>query len=190
MATQTPRLKKKYREEVIPALQNQFGIGNLHAVPRIQKVTINMGVGEAAKNKALAEAMSRDLEQIAGQKPVITVAKHAAATWKLREGDPIGVKVTLRGDRMWLFLEKLISVAIPRIRDFQGLNPRSFDGRGNYNMGLGEQTIFPDIEIDKVSHTQGMDISFTISGGNDEVSRELLKGIGMPLAQMTSKKKK
>lgn len=176
-----PRLRVKYHKEVVPALREKFGIDNIMAVPRLKKITLNMGFGQASKNKSLAEALTKDLTEIAGQKAVINLAKNAVANWKLRENDPVGAKVTLRGDRMWLFLEKLISVAVPRIRDFQGLNHRSFDGRGNYNMGLAEQTIFPDIELDKVKEVQGMDIAFSISGGSDEWSRELLLGLGVPL---------
>jgi large subunit ribosomal protein L5 len=176
-----PRLRAKYRTVVAPALQEKFGIKNVMALPRLNKITLNMGFGQASKNKSLAEALAKDLTEIAGQKALINKSRSAVATWKLREGDPVGAKVTLRGWRMWLFLEKLISVAVPRIRDFQGLNPRSFDGRGNYNMGLDEQTIFPDIELDKVKEVQGMDIAFSISGGNDEWSRELLLGLGVPL---------
>lgn len=181
--TVKPRLRTKYETEVAPMLREKFGITNVMALPRLNKITVNMGFGQASKNKSLAEALTKDLTEITGQKAVINKSKHAVATWKLREGDPVGAKVTLRGDRMWLFLEKLVSVAVPRIRDFQGLNHRSFDGRGNYNMGLAEQTIFPDIEIDKVKEVQGMDIAFTISGGNDEWSRELLRGLGVPLKQ-------
>lgn len=176
-----PRLRTKYHKEVVPALQQKFGITNVMALPRLTKITLNMGFGQASKNKSLAEALAKDLSEIAGQKAVINKSREAVAAWKLREGDPVGAKVTLRGVRMWLFLEKLISVAVPRIRDFQGLNPRSFDGRGNYNMGLSEQTIFPDVELDKVKEVQGMDIAFSITGANDEWSRELLLGLGVPL---------
>jgi len=182
-----PRLRAKYRTEVVPALQQKFGIENVMALPRLQKITLNMGFGQASKNKSLAEALAKDLSEIAGQKAVVTHSKSANATWKLREGDPVGAKVTLRGWRMWLFLEKLVSVAVPRIRDFQGLNHRSFDGRGNYNMGLDEQTIFPDIELDKIKEVQGMDIAFSISGCNDDWSRELLTALGMPLKRPQQK---
>lgn len=175
------RLRTKYHTEVVPALREKFGIGNIMAVPRLRKITVHMGFGQASKNKSLAEALTKDLTEITAQKAVINLAKNAVANWKLRENDPVGAKVTLRGERMWLFLEKLVSIAIPRIRDFQGLNPRSFDGRGNFNMGLAEQTIFPDIEIDKVKEVQGMDIAFTISGGSDEWSREMLLLLGVPL---------
>lgn len=186
----TPRLLKKYRDEVVAKLREQHGITNVMAVPRLKKITVNMGIGEGVQSKKLPETLSADLAVITGQKPVITRAKRAAATWKLREGDAIGAMVTLRGNNMWLFLEKLISVAVPRIRDFSGLKANSFDGRGNYNMGLQEQTLFPDIEIDKVAAVQGMDISFTISGGNDEWSRSLLLGLGVPLRKIEEKKGK
>lgn len=190
MAKFIPRLQKKYHDEVVPALREKHGIKNIMAVPRLKKITINMGIGEGTQNKKLPETLATDLGIIAGQKPVITRAKRAAATWKLRENDAIGAMVTLRGRNMWLFLEKLISVAVPRIRDFSGLKPDSFDGQGNYSMGIQEQTLFPDIEIDKIAQVQGMDICFTISGGNDEWSRSLLLGLGMPLKKVEDKKGK
>jgi len=185
-----PRLLKKYRDEVVAQLREKHGIANIMAVPRLKKITVNMGIGEGTQNKKLPETLATDLGIICGQKPVVTRAKKAAATWKLREGDAIGAMVTLRGNNMWLFLEKLISVAVPRIRDFSGLKPDSFDGRGNYSMGLQEQSLFPDIDIDKVTTVQGMDICFTISGGNDEYSRSLLMGLGMPLKKLEEKKGK
>lgn len=185
-----PRLLKKYRDEVVAQLREKHGITNIMAVPRLKKITVNMGIGEGTQNKKLPETLATDLGIICGQKPVVTRAKKAAATWKLREGDAIGAMVTLRGNNMWLFLEKLISVAVPRIRDFSGLKPDSFDGRGNYSMGLQEQSLFPDIDIDKVTTVQGMDICFTISGGNDEYSRSLLMGLGMPLKKLEEKKGK
>jgi large subunit ribosomal protein L5 len=182
-----PRLRKKYREQVVPQLREKFGITNIMAVPLLKKITLNMGFGKASKNKGMAESLTSELSLIAGQKAMICKAKVAAATWKLREGDTVGAKVTLRGERMWLFLEKLISVAVPRIRDFQGLSPKGFDRRGNYNMGLSEQSIFPDIDLDKVKEVQGMNISFTISGGNDDHSREMLVLLGMPLRKLPPK---
>ncbi|MCZ7606029.1 MAG: 50S ribosomal protein L5 [Planctomycetota bacterium] len=188
MSKTEPRLKKKYREEVVPMLREKFAIENIMAVPQLKKITLNMGFGKASKNKGMAESLTSELSLIAGQKALICRAKTAAATWKLREGDTVGAKVTLRGDRMWLFLEKLISVAVPRIRDFQGLSAKGFDRRGNYNMGLNEQSIFPDIDLDKVKEVQGMNIAFTISGGNDDHSRELLLGLGMPLKKVAPKK--
>jgi large subunit ribosomal protein L5 len=191
MTTKTePRLKKKYRDEVAPSLLEQFGIDNPMALPRLKKITLNMGFGKASKEKGKAQTFAAELSEIAGQKAVICKAKTAAASFKLREGDTVGAKVTLRGDRMWLFLEKLISVAVPRIRDFQGLNARGFDRRGNYNMGLSEQSLFPDIDLDKVKEVQGMDIAFTISGGNDDLSRALLMGLGMPLKKLAPRKEK
>ncbi|CAG0930413.1 50S ribosomal protein L5 [Planctomycetaceae bacterium] len=185
-----PRLLTKYRDVVVPSLREKHGIDNVMAVPRLKKITVNMGIGEGTQNKKLPETLATDLGVICGQKPVITRAKKAAATWKLRENDAIGAMVTLRGTNMWLFLEKLISVAVPRIRDFSGLKSDSFDGRGNYSMGIQEQSLFPDIEIDKVAAVQGMDICFTISGGNDEWSRSLLMGLGMPLRKVEEKKGK
>lgn len=187
MSNTQPRLKTKYRDEIAPMLRETFGIKNVMAIPRLKKITLNMGFGKASKNKGMAESLAGELSLIAGQKALITRAKHAAATWKLREGDTIGAKVTLRGDTMWLFLEKLISVAVPRIRDFQGLNPKGFDRRGNYNMGLSEQSIFPDIDLDKVKEVQGMNIAFTMTGGNDEISRALLMGLGVPLKKLPKK---
>ncbi|MCC6574521.1 MAG: 50S ribosomal protein L5 [Planctomycetes bacterium] len=190
MAKVIPRLQKKYHDEVVAALRAQFNIENIMAVPRLKKITVNMGIGEGTQNKKLPEQLAGDLAQITGQKPVVTRAKKAAATWKLRQGDAIGAKVTLRRDRMWLFLEKLISIAVPRIRDFSGLNPDSFDGQGNYSMGLAEQSLFPDIEIDKVTTVQGMDICFTISGGNKEWSKAMLLGLGVPLRRAPLKEEK
>ncbi|MCG3184288.1 MAG: 50S ribosomal protein L5 [Planctomycetes bacterium] len=188
MSKTEPRLKKKYRDEVVPMLREKFDIKNIMAVPQLKKITLNMGFGKASKNKGMAESLAAELSLIAGQKALICRAKTAAATWKLREGDTVGAKVTLRGDRMWLFLEKLISVAVPRIRDFQGLSAKGFDRRGNYNMGLNEQSIFPDIDLDKVKEVQGMNIAFTITGNNDDHSRELLLGLGMPLKKVAPKK--
>ncbi|MCC7508658.1 MAG: 50S ribosomal protein L5 [Planctomycetes bacterium] len=188
MAKTEPRLKLKYQNEVVPMLREQFGIENPMALPRLKKITLNMGFGKAAKDKGKAQALTAELSEIAGQKAVVCRAKVAAATFKLREGDTVGAKVTLRGERMWLFLEKLVSVAVPRIRDFQGLNARGFDRRGNYNMGLQEQTIFPDIDLDKIKEVQGMDIAFTISGNDDEKSRALLMGLGLPLKKLAAKK--
>lgn len=182
-----PRLLTKYREEVAPKLREQFSIGNIHATPKLEKITLNMGFGQAAKDKNRCTALTDELSRIAGQKAVVCKARKPNATWKLRAGDTIGAKVTLRGERMWLFLEKLISVAVPRIRDFQGLNPKGFDRRGNYNMGLNEQSIFPDIDLDKIKEQQGMDIAFTIKDSTDDMSRELLMALGMPLKKLPSK---
>ena len=183
-----PRLKVKYRDEIAAQLREKFAIKNVMAIPQLKKITLNMGFGKASKNKGMAENLAAELSLIAGQKALVTRAQVAAATWKLRAGDTVGAKVTLRGDRMWLFLEKLISVAVPRIRDFQGLSAKGFDRRGNYNMGLSEQSIFPDIDLDKVKEVQGMNLSFTITGGNDDISRELLMLLGMPLKKLPAKK--
>ena len=174
------RLKEKYREEVVPGLMERFGIKNRMAVPRIDKITVNMGVGKATENKKFLDDAARDLGIIAGQKPKITTARGSVSGFRLREGNPIGCMVTLRGKRMYEFLDRLISVAMPRIRDFRGISPRAFDGRGNYSMGLSEQIVFPEIDLDSVEQTQGMNITITIRNGTDETSHELLKGLGMP----------
>jgi len=174
------RLKEKYREQVMPALMERFGLENPMAVPRIDKVTLNMGVGQATENKKFLEDASRDLSVIAGQKPKINAARRSVSGFRLREGNPIGCMVTLRGKRMFEFLDRLISIVIPRIRDFRGLSPRSFDGRGNYSMGLSEQIVFPEIDLDSIEHTQGLNVTITIKNATDEMSFELLKGLGMP----------
>lgn len=174
------RLKDKYAEEVVPALMERFGIENQMAVPRLDKVTVNMGVGKATENKKFLEDASRDLGVITGQKPKINAARRSVSGFRLREGNAIGCMVTLRGKRMYEFLDRLISIVIPRIRDFRGLSPRSFDGRGNYSMGLSEQIVFPEIDLDSIEHTQGMNVTITIRNGTDEMSFELLKGLGMP----------
>ena len=174
------RLKEKYKEEVMAALMERFSLENPMAVPRIDKVTVNMGVGEATENKKFLEEASRDLSVITGQKPKINAARRSVSGFRLREGTPIGCMVTLRGKRMFEFLDRLISIVIPRIRDFRGLSPRSFDGRGNFSMGLSEQIVFPEIDLDSVEHTQGMNVTITIRNGTDEMSFELLKGLGMP----------
>jgi large subunit ribosomal protein L5 len=174
------RLKDKYADEVVPALMERFGIENHMAVPRLDKITVNMGVGKATENKKFLEDASRDLSVITGQKPKINAARRSVSGFRLREGNPIGCMVTLRGKRMFEFLDRLISIVIPRIRDFRGLSPRSFDGRGNYSMGLSEQIVFPEIDLDSVEHTQGMNVTMTIKNATDEMSFELLKGLGMP----------
>mgnify|MGYP003572294552 FL=1 len=174
------RLKEKYKEEVMAALMERFSLKNPMAVPRIDKVTVNMGVGEATENKKFLEEASRDLSVITGQKPKINAARRSVSGFRLREGTPIGCMVTLRGKRMFEFLDRLISIVIPRIRDFRGLSPRSFDGRGNFSMGLSEQIVFPEIDLDSVEHTQGMNVTITIKNATDEMSFELLKGLGMP----------
>ena len=175
-----PRLKKKYKEEVIPALMKKFGYKNVMEVPKIEKIVVNMGVGEAVQNiKALENAMN-DLALITGQKPSVRRAKRSEAGFKLRKGMPIGAKVTLRKDRMWDFLDRLISIALPRVRDFKGLSPRSFDGRGNYNFGLEEQTVFPEIDYDKVDKIRGMNITIVTTAETDEEAKALLEALGFP----------
>jgi large subunit ribosomal protein L5 len=177
------RLMAMYREEVVPNLMERFGIENIMAVPRIEKVTVNMGVGRATENRKFLDDATRDLTRITGQKPKMTRARRSVSGFKLREGNPIGCMVTLRGKRMYEFLDRLISIVIPRIRDFRGLSPRAFDGRGNYSMGLSEQIVFPEIDLDSVEHTQGMNVTITIRNGTDETSFELLKGLGMPFRE-------
>lgn len=184
------RLLDQYKEKVVPELMSQFGYTNVMAVPRLTKIVVNMGVGEASDNKKRLEDVVRDLATITGQKPLTTRAKKSVSAFKLRQGMDIGCKVTLRGKRMYEFMDRLISLAMPRIRDFRGFNPKSFDGRGNYSMGLTEQTVFPEINIDKVEFTQGMDITFVISGGNDDASRELLRLLGFPFRRDESSERK
>lgn len=174
------RLKEKYLKEVVPALMQKFGYRNVMEVPKIEKVVINMGVGEGAQNPKAIDGAVEDLTLIAGQKPVVTRAKKSIAGFKIRQGMPIGVKVTLRGDRMYHFLDKLFHVALPRVRDFRGVSPRSFDGRGNYNLGLKEQLIFPEIDYDKVDKIRGMDVCIVTTAKTDEEARELLEQLGMP----------
>ncbi len=177
-----PRLKVRFREELAPQLREQLGMRNLMQVPRVDKVVVNMGVGEAIKDGRLLDAAVEDLTTITGQKPVITKARKSIAGFKLREGMPIGVKVTLRGDRMWEFLDRLISLALPRIRDFRGLSANAFDGRGNYTFGLTEQLVFPEIDYDKVLQVRGMDITIVTTATNDDHGRALLLALGFPLA--------
>ena len=177
--TQRPRLRVKYDTEVRAALKEQLGLANVMQVPRLEKIVINMGVGKATQQPSLLEGAVRDLEQITGQKPLVTKAKKSIASFKLREGNSIGAKVTLRGDRMWEFLDRLIALAIPRIRDFRGL-PVKFDGRGNYTFGVTEQTIFPEIDYDKVDSPRGMDITFVTTARTDEEGKALLDAFGFP----------
>lgn len=174
------RLKDYYRETVVKQLQEQFGYQSIMEVPRITKITLNMGVGEALTDKKVLDNALADMERIAGQKAVITKAKKSVAGFKVREGWPIGCKVTLRSERMYDFLDRLISISIPRIRDFRGLNPKSFDGQGNYSMGIKEQIIFPEIEFDKIDKTRGMDITITTTAKNAEESRALLAAFKFP----------
>jgi len=174
------RLKLRFREQVVPRLQDELGLGNPMQVPRLDRVVLNMGVGDALKDGRMLEAAVLDLTTITGQKPVITKARKSIAGFKLREGMAIGAKVTLRGDRMWEFLDRLVAIAIPRIRDFRGLNPGAFDGHGNYTLGLTEQLIFPEIDYDKVVKVRGMDITVVTSARNDEEGRALLVALGFP----------
>jgi large subunit ribosomal protein L5 len=175
------RLQEHYKQSVIPQLREQFSYENVMQVPRITKITLNMGLGEAVGNKKILESAAEDLALISGQKPVITHAKRSVAGFKIREGWPIGCKVTLRRERMYDFLDRLISVAIPRIRDFRGLSPRSFDGRGNYSLGLREQIVFPEIDYDKVDAIRGLDVTITTSAPTDDEGRALLRAFNFPL---------
>ena len=176
------RLKEKYNQEVSKALMEKFGYKNVMQLPKLEKIVLNMGLGEAIANSKAMDTAVEDMTIIVGQKPVITRAKKSIAGFKLREGMPIGVKVTLRGERMYEFLDRLISIALPRMRDFRGINPKSFDGRGNYTMGIKEQLIFPEIEYDKVDKIRGMDITVVTSAPTDEEAFELLKQLGMPFS--------
>ncbi|GAA4090161.1 50S ribosomal protein L5 [Nocardioides kongjuensis] len=179
----TPRLKTKYREEILPALKSEFEIANVMQVPGLVKIVVNMGVGEAARDSKLIEGAIRDLTAITGQKPAVTKARKSIAQFKLREGMPIGTHVTLRGDRMWEFLDRLLALALPRIRDFRGLSPKQFDGRGNYTFGLTEQVMFHEIDQDKVDRQRGMDITIVTTATNDEQGRALLKQLGFPFKE-------
>jgi large subunit ribosomal protein L5 len=174
-------LKEKYTNEIIPALKEELGIDNVMAVPRITKITLNMGLGEAVGDKKVLEHALKDMEQIAGQKPVVCVARKSIAGFKIRDGWPIGCKVTLRAERMYEFLERLISIAIPRVRDFRGLSPKSFDGRGNFAMGVSEQIIFPEIDYDKTDKLRGLDIAITTTAKTDDEGRALMRAFNMPL---------
>ena len=179
-----PRLRKQYDDSIAKAMQAKFGYKNALEVPRLDKIVINMGVGEATQDKKKVDQAASEMEKIAGQKPVITKAKKSIAQFRLREGMPIGVKVTLRRERMYEFLDRLVTIAMPRIRDFRGLNPKSFDGRGNYAMGLKEQLIFPEISYDSVDKIRGMDIIVTTTAKTDEEARELLRLFGFPFIGM------
>ena len=174
------RLQETYKNEIVPAMINKFGYKNVMQVPKLEKIVINMGVGEAKENAKILEAAIRDLEIIAGQKAVTTKAKKSVANFKLREGMPIGCKVTLRGKRMYEFTDRLINLALPRVRDFRGVNPNAFDGRGNYALGIKEQLIFPEIEYDKIDKVRGMDVIITTTAKTDEEARELLRLFNMP----------
>ena len=177
------RLKDQYNNEIRDALVKKFGYTNPMQIPKLDKIVVNMAVGEAKENEKLLETAAKDLETITGQKPVYTKAKKSIANFKIREGMPIGCKVTLRGDRMYEFLDRLVNLALPRVRDFRGVNPNSFDGRGNYALGIHEQIIFPEIEDDKIDKVRGMDIIFTTTAKTDEEARELLRLFNMPFAK-------
>ena len=174
------RLKAQYRKEIVPALQNEFKFANPMQVPGLTKIVVNMGVGQAAKDGKLIEGAIRDLTAITGQKPMVNVAKKSIAQFKLREGQPIGAHVTLRGDRMWEFLDRLLSLSLPRIRDFRGLSADQFDGRGNYTFGLSEQSMFHEIDQDKIDHVRGMDITVVTTAKTDDEGRALLRALGFP----------
>jgi large subunit ribosomal protein L5 len=178
-----PRLKQRFREELLSPLQEELGYANAMQVPRLEKVVVNMGVGEAAREAKLLDAAIEDMSTITGQKPAVTKAKKSIAGFKLREGMTIGCKVTLRGNRMWEFVDRLLSVALPRIRDFRGLDPEAFDGRGNYTIGVTEQLIFPEIDYDKIDRVRGMDITVVTTAKSDDEGRALLKALGFPLRE-------
>jgi large subunit ribosomal protein L5 len=178
--TVEPRLRERYKKEVVPKLMERFGYKNPMQVPRLRTIVLNMGLGEAVGNPKLIDAAVTEMTAITGQKPVVTRAKKSIATFKLRENMPIGVKVTLRRERMWEFFDRLVTLALPRVRDFRGTSPKGFDGAGNYTLGLREQIVFPEIEFDKVEKIKGMNITFVTSAGNDEEAKELLAFLGMP----------
>jgi large subunit ribosomal protein L5 len=177
------RLLERYQKEIVPDLQKKLGRKNVLSLPRLQKIVVNMGVGKALQDKNRMEKAAEELAQITGQKAQVTKAKVAVSGFRLREGNAIGCRVTLRGKRMYEFLDRLISIALPRIRDFRGVNPRSFDGNGNYSLGLSEQQVFPEIDPDKVNFAQGMDVTFVTSTRSDDEARELLRGFGMPFRE-------
>ena len=177
------RLKETYQNEIVPAMIKKFEYKNVMQVPKLEKVVVNMGVGEAKENAKLLEAAMKDLETITGQKAIVTKAKKSIANFKIREGMPIGCKVTLRGEKMYEFVDRLINLALPRVRDFRGVNPNAFDGRGNYALGIKEQLIFPEIEYDKVDKVRGMDVIFVTTAKTDEEARELLTQFNMPFAK-------
>ena len=181
--TTSPRLKLRYREEIAPALREEFSFANVNQVPGLTKIVVNMGVGDAARDSKLIEGAIRDLTQITGQKPQVTKARKSIAQFKLREGMPIGAHVTLRGDRMWEFLDRLLSLALPRIRDFRGLSPKQFDGNGNYTFGLTEQSMFHEIDQDKIDRVRGMDITVVTTATNDDEGRSLLRRLGFPFKE-------
>jgi large subunit ribosomal protein L5 len=178
-----PRLKLRYKEEVVPKLKKEFGIDNIMAVPRVERISLNMGMGEAIQNVKILDDAVEEMAALAGQKPTITKAQKSIAAFKLREGMPIGCRVTLRGDRMWEFLDRLISVALPRVRDFRGIPSKSFDGRGNYTLGIRDHLIFPEVDYNKVEKPKGMNITIVTTAGNDERALYLLRELGMPFTR-------
>jgi large subunit ribosomal protein L5 len=178
-----PRLKQRYRDEIVPSMRDEFGYANIMQAPRVTKVVVNMGVGDAARDSKLIEGAIRDLASITGQRPAVTKARKSIAQFKLREGMPIGAHATLRGDRMWEFLDRLLSVALPRIRDFRGLSPRQFDSRGNYTFGLNEQSMFHEIDQDSIDRVRGMDITVVTSAKTDDEGRALLRALGFPFKE-------
>ncbi|ERH19171.1 MAG: 50S ribosomal protein L5 [Peptidiphaga sp.] len=179
----TPRLKVKYREDIVPALTAEFKHGNLHEVAKLEKIVVNMGVGDAARDSKVLEGAMADMAVITGQKPQVSRARKSIAQFKLREGQAIGCHVTLRGDRMWEFLDRLLSTALPRIRDFRGLSPKQFDGHGNYTFGLTEQTVFHEIDMDKIDRVRGMDVTVVTTASTDEEGRFLLRRLGFPFKE-------
>ncbi|HYO60348.1 MAG TPA: 50S ribosomal protein L5 [Actinomycetota bacterium] len=185
--TYTPRLKERFREEIAEQLKGDLGLDNIMQVPKPVKISVNMGVGEAPKDAKMLEGAVKDLTAITGQKPAIRRARKSIATFKIREGMPIGAAVTLRGDRMWDFLDRLMAIVFPRIRDFRGLNPKSFDGSGNYSFGLNEQLVFPEIDYDDIDATRGMDVTIVTTAKDDTEGRALLAALGFPLRQQGSK---
>ena len=180
MSEYEPRLRKKYKDEIIPQLMKDFGFTNVMQVPKLDRIVVNMGLGEAVQNAKLVESAAEELKAITGRKPIVTRAKKSIASFKLREGMPIGVMVTLRGKQMYDFLDRLVSLALPRTRDFKGISPKAFDGRGNYTLGVREQIIFPEINYDKIDKIKGMNITFVTTAETDEEGRALLKSLGMP----------
>ena len=182
-AIHIPRLKERYQREIVPALVERFGYSSSMQAPRLVKVTLNMGVGDAKTDSKVLDHAVEQMAQIAGQRPVITTARKSIAGFQLREGMPIGCKVTLRGDQMYEFLDRLMTVALPRVRDFRGISPKSFDGRGNYSLGIREQIIFPEIDYDKIDQVRGMDVTITTTAATDDEARELLRLVGMPFRE-------
>lgn len=180
MSEYQTRLKKKYKDEVVPQLMKDFGLENVMQVPKLERIVLNMGLGEAVQNAKLIESATEEMTAITGRKPIVTRAKKSIATFKLREGMPIGVMVTLRGDQMYDFLDRLVSLALPRSRDFKGTSPKAFDGRGNYTLGIKEQIVFPEINYDKIDKIKGMNVTFVTTAKTDDQGRALLKSLGMP----------